>query len=187
MLGKFNVRNVLAVLRGATILRMKADKVGKWSRLHGRVSIKNSGTLRIGRNVSMTSRPMPSQVVVNEGAVLEIGDNVFMNCGLDIGCTARISIGDNTIIGPLVNIIDCNYHPVDASKPTTSQAITIEENVWIGRGVTILPGITIGRGSVVAAGSVVTKSIPERVLAGGVPAAIIRELDIPPDWIRRNQ
>jgi acetyltransferase-like isoleucine patch superfamily enzyme len=29
--------------------------------------------------------------------------------------------------------------------------------------------------SVIAAGSVVTKSIPEHVLAGGVPARVIRE------------
>lgn len=42
--------------------------------------------------------------------------------------------------------------------------------------VTILGGVTIVNGSVIAAGSVVTKSIHENVLAGGVPARVIRSL-----------
>ncbi len=40
----------------------------------------------------------------------------------------------------------------------------------------VLGGVTIGNGSVIAAGSVVTKSIPENVFAGGVPARVIRPL-----------
>ena len=37
----------------------------------------------------------------------------------------------------------------------------------------ILPGVTIGQGAVIACGSVVTKDIPPRVIAGGIPAKII--------------
>jgi len=49
-------------------------------------------------------------------------------------------------------------------------------DVWIGMDVIVLGGVTIGNGSVIAAGSVVTKSIPENVLAGGVPAKVIKSL-----------
>jgi len=42
----------------------------------------------------------------------------------------------------------------------------------------VLGGITIGNGSINAAGSVVTKSIPENVLAGGVPAKVIKQIVI---------
>lgn len=54
--------------------------------------------------------------------------------------------------------------------------IIICDDVWIAMDSTILGGVTIGKGSVVAAGSVVTKSIPENVLAGGVPAKVIKRI-----------
>lgn len=43
--------------------------------------------------------------------------------------------------------------------------------------MTILPGVTIGSNVVIAAGAVVTKDVPDNVLAGGVPAKILRELE----------
>lgn len=55
--------------------------------------------------------------------------------------------------------------------------ITIGKNVWIGANATIVPGVTIGNGSIIAAGAVVTKNVPENVVAGGVPAKIIKKLD----------
>jgi maltose O-acetyltransferase len=114
-----------------------------------------------------------------------VGDNVFFNYGLDIGCTKSIRIGSNTIIGPMVNMIDTNFHPVDADDRSESKDIVISDNVWIGRGALILPGVTIGRNTVIAAGSVVTRDIPSNVLAGGTPAKVIREIRVPNEWIRR--
>jgi len=54
----------------------------------------------------------------------------------------------------------------------------IGRNAWVGVNVTILPGITVGEGAIIAAGAVVTKDIPPRTLAAGVPARIIKQLDI---------
>jgi maltose O-acetyltransferase len=42
--------------------------------------------------------------------------------------------------------------------------------------VIVMSGVTIGEGSVVGAGSVVTRDIPRRTIAAGVPARVIREL-----------
>jgi maltose O-acetyltransferase len=53
----------------------------------------------------------------------------------------------------------------------------IGDNVWLGGGVTVCPGVTIGDDTVVGAGAVVTRDLPPAVVAGGVPARVIRVID----------
>ncbi len=60
--------------------------------------------------------------------------------------------------------------------------ITIGNGVWIASRVTILPGITIGDGAVVAAGAVVTRDVAPNTLVGGVPAKVVRDLDLDIDF-----
>ncbi|OUS12716.1 hypothetical protein A9Q89_04760 [Gammaproteobacteria bacterium 53_120_T64] len=48
-------------------------------------------------------------------------------------------------------------------------------DIYIGAGAKILGPISIGTGSIIGANAVVTKDIPARSLAVGVPAKVIRE------------
>ncbi|MCD9024062.1 DapH/DapD/GlmU-related protein [Cohnella silvisoli] len=180
-----SIGKLLAVLKGAVVLPMKTDSAGRLGRISGKLTVKNKGEFVIGRNVSFHAKPFPSSITVNKGAKLWVGDNVFFNYGLDIGCTKSIRIGSNSIIGPMVNMIDTNFHPVDIEDRSQSKDIVISDNVWIGRGAVILPGVTIGHNSVIASGSIVTRDIPANVLAGGTPAKVIREINVPNEWIRR--
>jgi acetyltransferase-like isoleucine patch superfamily enzyme len=52
--------------------------------------------------------------------------------------------------------------------------IIIGNNVWIGLNAIILKGVIIGDGSIITAGAIVNKDVPERCLAGGVPAKILK-------------
>jgi len=56
--------------------------------------------------------------------------------------------------------------------------VVIKKGAWIGIGAIILPEVVIGEYSIVAAGSVVSKSIPNRVIAGGMPAKVLKEIDL---------
>lgn len=183
---QISLGKVLAVLKGACILPIKANSVGFLGRISGKLRVSNKGKIVIGGNVSFHAKPFPSSITVSKQAKLWVGDHVFFNYGLDIGCTKSIRIGSYTIIGPMVNMMDTNFHPVDVNDLSYSKEIVISDNVWIGRGVLILPGVTIGQNSVIAAGSVVTRDIPDNVLAGGSPAKVIREIQVPPNWIRRH-
>ena len=92
-----------------------------------------------------------------------------------------VTIGQNTAISHFVMIYTSN---IDATAdvniprdmlPLVSGNVTIGDNCWIGAGVFIREGITIGPRTIVGAGSVVVKSLPAEVIAGGIPARVIRQ------------
>lgn len=67
----------------------------------------------------------------------------------------------------------------DVETPLTVNApIVLEDEVWIGAGATLLPGVRVGQGSVVAAGAVVNRDVPPFTVVGGVPARVLKELDL---------
>ncbi|TWR24889.1 sugar O-acetyltransferase [Mucilaginibacter achroorhodeus] len=114
---------------------------------------------------------------INFGRFTTIGKNVFINhaCSfLDLG---GITIEDDVLIGPKVNLITEN-HPLEPSerRNLTCKPILIKRNAWIGAAATILPGVTIGKNSVVAAGAVVSRDVPDDTIVGGIPAKIIKQI-----------
>lgn len=56
--------------------------------------------------------------------------------------------------------------------------IKIEKGAWVTAGAIILPGVTVGRNSVVAAGAVVTKDVPPYTIVAGIPARVIKKLEV---------
>lgn len=114
----------------------------------------------------------------NFGRFIQLGRNVFINhaCSfLDLG---GITIEDEVMIGPRVNITSEN-HSVEVARRKTlvPGAVVIKRNAWIGAGATILPGVTVGENSVVAAGAVVTKDVPANTVLAGVPAKMIKQIE----------
>jgi acetyltransferase-like isoleucine patch superfamily enzyme len=114
----------------------------------------------------------------NFGYHTKIGKNVFINhaCSfLDLG---GITIEDDVLIGPRVNLITEN-HPVDPLKRKylDLKPVMIKRRAWIGAGATILPGVTVGENSIVAAGAVVNKDVPGNTIVGGIPAKVIRAIE----------
>ena len=108
-----------------------------------------------------------------------IGARTFLNFGVVALDVARITIGDDVQIGPRVQLLTPT-HPVDAelrrAKWEAAEPIAIGDNVWLGGGVIVCPGVTIVDDTVVAAGAVVTRDLPAGVVAAGVPARVMREV-----------
>jgi acetyltransferase-like isoleucine patch superfamily enzyme len=105
---------------------------------------------------------------------LKIGDKTYINPNCHLVVTNGIHIGSNCAISWNFQAIDSDIHQSSATKDV-SKPIHIGNHVWIGSNVTVLKGVEIGDGSIIAAGSLVNKNIPPGVLAGGVPAKILKE------------
>eukprot|EP01039_Chlorochromonas_danica_P011438 gene11438-12788_t len=113
----------------------------------------------------------------NFGRFIRLGKNVFINhdCSfLDLG---GITIEDEVMLGPRVNLIS-ETHPLDPTDrhALITKPVVIKRNAWIGAGATVLPGVTVGENAVVAAGAVVSRDVPPNAVVAGVPACVIKTI-----------
>ena len=113
----------------------------------------------------------------NFGRFIKIGRNVFINHACSFLDMGGITLEDNVLIGPKVNLITENHplNPIDR-RGLICKPIIIKRNAWIGAGVTVLPGITIGENAVVAAGAIVTADVPDNTVVAGIPAKVIKSI-----------
>ncbi|KRK33132.1 sugar O-acetyltransferase [Loigolactobacillus bifermentans] len=122
---------------------------------------------------------MQSTFNCDNGQNIHVGDHFLSNYNLTILDIAPVTIGDNVMIGPNVDIYTVN-HPLTPQGRRDhlgkGSPVVIGNDVWIGGKVTITPGVTIGNNVVIAAGAVVTKDVPDNMLVGGVPAKVIKKL-----------
>ncbi|MFT4550100.1 MAG: maltose O-acetyltransferase [Verrucomicrobiales bacterium] len=113
------------------------------------------------------------------GSNIDLGENVYFNFNCVILDVMKVSIGDNSLFGPAVQIYTAT-HPIDAAERRSgfefARPISIGSDVWIGGGAILCPGVTIGDRAVIGAGSVVTHDIQAETVVAGNPAKIIRHL-----------
>jgi sugar O-acyltransferase (sialic acid O-acetyltransferase NeuD family) len=105
-----------------------------------------------------------SGTIICAGAVVvtgsQIGQEVIINTSASVDHECIVE--DGVHIGPGVHI-------GGRSK--------IKKGAWIGIGATVCDRITIGEFSIIGAGSVVVRDIPPGVVAYGVPAKVVRNID----------
>ncbi|NET09280.1 MAG: gamma carbonic anhydrase family protein [Symploca sp. SIO2B6] len=137
---------------------------------------------------SFWSPPDVSQAAFIAPNATIIGDIVFEpGASIWYGATIRGDV-EKIHIGAHTNVQDGAVIHGDHGLPTRLEhhvtighravihSATIKAGSLIGIGGIILNGVTIGPGCIVGAGAVVTKDLPPRTLAMGVPAKPIREL-----------
>lgn len=118
------------------------------------------GKLRLGPRVTIERW---TYLGVQDQALLDIGENVYINRNCNVVARKGITIGKGVTIGPGCQIYDHN-HDIDHFGAYTYGAIVIGEDTWIGAGCILLPGVTIGEQCVIGAGTVVTHDIPANTI-----------------------
>jgi acetyltransferase-like isoleucine patch superfamily enzyme len=107
-------------------------------------------------------------------ATIRIGTGTYLNRNTEIVAAESVTIGRDCKIARDVMIMDTDQHPIPGAALVV-RPVTIEDRVWIGARAIVLKGVTIGHDAIVAAGSVVTRDVPPRALAAGVPARVVRQ------------
>jgi maltose O-acetyltransferase len=114
------------------------------------------------------------------GTRISIGAGTFVNFDCVMLDVAPITIGTACQLATRVQLLTAT-HPIDPEPRRigweSGEPIVIGDNVWLGGGVIVCPSVKIGDDTVVGAGAVVTRDLPAGVVAGGVPARVIREID----------
>ena len=175
------------------VMKLNKIKFGKNLNLYGvPVIFKKGGSqLNIGENCTIKSSFLSNLVGLSQRTIIvtrtkeakiEIGNNVGIS-GATIYARKEITIGDNTLIGGNVKILDNDFHPIevearnlDIKEKIGTREVEIGKDCFIGCNSLILKGSKIGDGSVVGAGSVVTGKFPSNVVIAGNPARVIKEL-----------
>lgn len=112
-----------------------------------------------------------------------IGKNCIINENVNIDTTGNVIMGNNIIIGVDV-LIFTHIHKVEISPMSpineiTAATLKINDGVAIGARAIILSSCHyIGKNARIGAGAVVTKDIPDNAIAVGVPAKVVKYLEM---------
>ncbi|SLK13241.1 acyltransferase [Clostridium chauvoei] len=175
------------------ILRLNKVNFGKKLNLYGVPVIfkKKESQLNIGENCTIKSSFLSNLIGLSQRTIIvtrtkeakiNIGNNVGIS-GATIYARKAITIGDNTLIGGNVKILDNDFHPIevearniDDKDKIGTREIVIGKDCFIGCNSIILKGTKIGDESVVGAGSIVSGEFPKGVVIAGNPAKIIKNV-----------
>jgi acetyltransferase-like isoleucine patch superfamily enzyme len=166
------------------------------------VALRHPHRIHIGDNTVIDDHVLiDAKGVANQG--IRIGDNGFIGRNSILSCkdgdivlgshinigfncevfsSSKVEVGDYGLFAAYVYVVggghdhaDLGAVIIDQARP--SKGVAIGRNSWLGAGAKVLDGVTLGANVVIGAGAVVNESLPDSVIAAGVPAKIIKRRD----------
>jgi acetyltransferase-like isoleucine patch superfamily enzyme len=143
--------------------------------------VKGEGRISLGSGVFIGEGSW-LQALGDEGRI-EIGDRCEFSGFAVISAKGSIVFEPNVLMARNVHVLDHMHRfdlpdvPVHTQGLTEPEPILLREGAWIGANCVIMPGVTIGRQAVVGANSIVREDVPDRAVAVGAPARVVRHLN----------
>ncbi len=130
--------------------------------------------IHCGRNFQVAH-----STILNTLEKLSVGDNVYIANYSSLLANGKISIGNNSLIGPNV-VVSSGNHIMSCGKlqkKSDLRDVKIGRDCWIGANCTITGGSTIPDSSILGAGAVWTAHVAKDTGSGiyvGVPARLAK-------------
>jgi len=186
-----NMLNLARVARRRLALAWRGGRIGRRCSIapgvrlecgRGRPIVLGDG-VRLQRGVRLSTAA---------GGRIILEDHVYIGEYGTVLSAAEIRIARDTIIAPHARIVDFDRRldaPLDPRALAVQSAIRpgapgqsaieadpirIGRDVWFGAGVTVRRGVQVGDQAVLGAGAVADRNIPDRGVAVGVPARVVR-------------
>lgn len=108
--------------------------------------------------------------------VVQHKDKLTLGYKTDIGAFTYINAENGVVIEDFVQVgSHCSIYSVSTIDVRVGQVV-LKRNSRVGSHSVIMPGVTVGENSIIGAFSFVTKSIPNNVVAVGIPAKVTKKL-----------
>ncbi len=196
----FRLKNSSTKL-GKKVVISRKTKVGKNCIIGNYARLSKNVTL--GDNVRVGEFSVLHNMTIDDNTMLESGirmpgtgkGRVIIGKECYVGVNNIFDTSDNITIGDFVHIagattslwchstaqmclhsIPLNDSKRDKYRPTAP--ISIEDSVYVGGCCTIYPGVKIGHHSIITPNSAVTKDVASYTMVGGVPAKVIKKINI---------
>lgn len=181
VVGNFKIRLKQALLKTSTYYVLAAVKYYIANNWIARVPIEAVRSfyyrrilgIRIGRETHLSMRLFFTGY--HSCCQVTIGDNCVINREIYLDGRSGVHIGNNVNVSFQACLLSLHHDHNDPNFASIGAPVVIKDHAWIGARSTILPGVTVGEGAVVAAGAVVTRSVPDYMVVGGMPAKVIGE------------
>lgn len=144
--------------------------------------------IKLGNRTQIRAHSALSPITEYESQIfqpdLRIGNDVYIGRYAFIACINLVSISDGTVLSDYVYINDSAHGLDPAAGPIMKQPlwskgpISIGKNCFIGYGARIMPGVSLGDHCIVGTNAVVTKSFPAGSVLAGVPAKLIKTIEL---------
>ena len=174
-------------IAGRSVVAAGIDELRRVCEREGALVIVSVGHCAIRKRLfdAVVAAGLTPGSVVHPSAVLAPG--VWVGAGTLIAAGAVVNpatrIGANAIVNTSVSldhddVIGDHVHVAPGAH--LGGTVVVGEGTHVGLGASVANDVTIGSWSMVGAGSVVVRDIPDRVVAYGCPARIVRACDEAP-------
>lgn len=163
--------------RISTILaRGNLGSMGRGTIVQRGVVIRHPGRVHVGERSSLaTGIVIDTELPDGE---CRIGNDVIIWTATRLDFSGGLTIGDGVVISEDV-VVYTHAHGLEPKSIPHAAPLVIENGVWLGSRVVVTEGCDrIGAGSVVASGSVVTREVPPGVLVAGIPARVVKAIEL---------